>query len=81
MDKDIEIPDEIKTEIIVAWLKEAVACHEVVPMDESNSDALIYNLVHLAQDGDDYEGGSYGPYNHEPHQDAEIKGWKRSNDR
>lgn len=70
-----QIPDGIKTEIIVAWLKDTVAGHEVVPMDEGNSDALIYNLVHLAQDGDDYEGGSYGPYNHEPHQDAEIKSW------
>ena len=70
-----EIPDGIKTEIIVAWIKETVAYHEVVPMDESNSEALIYNLVHLAQDGDDYEEGSYGPYNYEPHQDAEIKSW------
>ena len=70
-----QIPDRIKTEIIVAWIKETVAYHEVVPMDESNSEALIYNLVHLAQDGDDYEEGSYGPYNYEPHQDAEIKSW------
>ncbi len=65
-----EIPDEIKTEIIVAWILENVDASDV-PADEGNDEALLYNLVHLAQDGKEYE-----QYAYKPHQDKEIKSWE-----
>ena len=64
-----EVPDEVKTEIIVAWILENVDSSDV-PADEGNDEALIYNLVHLARDGVAYE-----PYAYKPHQDKEIKSW------
>lgn len=40
----------------------------VVPGDEGNSEALIFNLVHLVR-------GDGERYNYLPHQDKEIESW------
>jgi len=54
------------TEEIVRWIVENVD-ELVVPGDEGNGDALVYNLVHLARAGKDYR-----PYCYEADQDKEI---------
>ncbi len=40
---------------------------KIVPSDEGNDDALLYNLIHLIDDGKDFE-----PYSYLPKQDKEI---------
>lgn len=65
-----EIPDEIKTEIIVDWILKEIG-DSIVPADEGNADALVYNMVHLAR----YGWGNFKLYNYEPEQDEEIKSW------
>jgi len=51
---------------IIEWIVQNVSATDV-PADEGNTEALIYNLIHLARDGKDYH-----PYNYEPEQDLEI---------
>jgi hypothetical protein len=51
---------------VVAWIIENVDA-SVIPADEGNDTALVYNLVHLAMDGEGFR-----PYNYEPEQDDEI---------
>ena len=40
---------------------------KIVPNDEGNEDALLYNLIHFIEEGKDFE-----PYNYLPQQDEEI---------
>jgi len=58
-------------EIIRAWIVKNVDDRDV-PGDEGNPDALIYNLVHLLQ-----EGRPYRMYEYQADQDAEIEQLKR----
>jgi hypothetical protein len=53
-------------EDIVRWIVENVDA-SVVPADCGNGDALVYNLVHLARDGEDYR-----PFYYEKEQNREI---------
>jgi len=50
------------------WVKENVT-EQVVPSDEGNSNALIYNLVHLIRGDKDH-------YCYGKKQDEEIKSWR-----
>ena len=61
--------DEV-TETVVDWIIGNVDVN-VIPIDEGDEDALVYNLVHLARDGRDFEH-----YNYESAQDAEIETWR-----
>ena len=71
-----DIPDKLKTEIVVDWLIENM-CFDIMPLDaEDSEDGMLYNLVHLAREGKGFE-----KYNYEPWQDEEIEGWKRLNER
>ena len=63
--------DEEK-QIIERWILNEI--DERVPGDEGNSDALVYNLVHLCR-----EGQNYRHYNYEPDQDDEINKWDLDN--
>lgn len=51
------------------WIISTVTADDV-PHDEGNSEALVYNLVHLLMDGREYRR-----YNYEPDQDAELRSW------
>lgn len=57
----------IDSDDIIEWIIKNVSS-DVVPADEGNGDALVYNLVHLAA----YSSG-FRHYDYEPEQDAEIK--------
>jgi hypothetical protein len=57
---------------IEAWILNEVSA-AVVPSDEGNEEALIYNLIHLLRDGRDFE-----PYSYKPEQDAELASWGRT---
>ena len=54
-------------EKIVQWIVRNVS-DDMVPADEGNIDALIYNLVQLAR-----YGRPCRLYNYEPEQEAEIE--------
>jgi len=54
---------------LIEWIKENIDSTDI-PNDEGNSDALIYNLVHLALDGKGYK-----KYKYLPEQDEEIESW------
>jgi hypothetical protein len=56
---------------IVRWIVLNVDAN-VVPGDEGNGDALIYNMVHLAK-----EGPTYRHYDYDELQDAEIEALKK----
>jgi len=56
--------DKIKFE---KWIIENID-EMVVPSDEGNGDALIYNLVHLIR-------GDNRRYDYKPNQDDELKSW------
>jgi len=64
-----EIPDELKTMIVVDWILKNV-CYDILPPDPEVVDTLVYNLVHLARDGHGFKR-----YNYEPEQDEEIESW------
>jgi len=51
------------------WIIENVTAKDV-PNDGGNSEALIFNLVHLLRDGPDYDH-----YDYQAHQDAELRSW------
>ena len=51
---------------LIEWIVKNVD-ESIVPMDEGNGDALVYNLVHLAL-------GDGKKYNYQPEQDDEIEG-------
>jgi|WetSurSiteA1Bulk_404760.scaffolds.fasta_scaffold616298_1 hypothetical protein len=51
---------------IIEWIVQNISADDV-PGDEGNTEALIYNLVHLAK-----EGKNYHHYDYEPEQDLEI---------
>ena len=55
--------------IVETWLIKNIDS-TVVPNDEGNGDALLYNLVHLLYNDDQ-------KYNYEPEQDKEIEFWLR----
>jgi hypothetical protein len=57
----------IDSDDIIEWIIKNVSSN-VVPADEGNGDALVYNLVHLAA-----YGSGFNHYDYEPKQDAEIK--------
>jgi hypothetical protein len=45
-------------EVIEEWIVKNVT-EDVVPCDEGNCDALIYNLIHLLRDGEGYQKYQY----------------------
>ena len=65
----IELTDDQKR-LFVEWVKNDLQSYKVIPRDEGNEDALIYNIVHNIMDGPDFR-----PYNYEPEQDKEIKSY------
>ena len=64
-----KLTDEQK-KLFVEWIKEHLMSRKVVPNDEGNEDALIYNIVHNILDGPDF-----APYNYESEQDKELASW------
>lgn len=66
--KELKDGDDIKNnDDTIEWIVKNVTS-DVVPGDEGNEDALVYNLVHLAA-----YGSGFRHYNYEPEQNAEIK--------
>lgn len=57
----------IDSDDIIEWIIKNVSS-DVVPGDDLNDDALVYNLVHLAA-----YGSGFCHYDYKPEQDAEIK--------
>jgi hypothetical protein len=55
---------------MIEWVKNNITCRNIIPNDEENDDALIYNLVHFILDGKYYQH-----YDYLPEQDAEIESW------
>jgi hypothetical protein len=51
-----------------AWIIANVNTN-VVPNDEGNSDALVFNLIHLLR-------GDGERYDYKPEQDAELETWR-----
>ena len=66
-----DIPDKLKTEIVVEWLIKNIR-YDNMPPDEEDSEALLYNLVHLAREGEGFERYAY-----KDHQEEEIDSWLR----
>lgn len=54
----------IEKERFERWVIENIN-ERIVPSDEGNGDALIYNIIHLMR-------GDYDKYNYLPHQNDEI---------
>lgn len=66
----MEVTDAIKKAIVINWILQNVD-ESVVPNDEGNGGALVYNLVHLAmKDGKEYHYG--------PEQDEELEEWAKN---
>lgn len=64
---DIDVWNNRSGDDIIEWIIKNVTTN-VVPGDEGNEEALVYNLVHLAA-----YGSGFRYYDYEPEQDAEIK--------
>ncbi len=62
--------NDLQQMVIEHWLVAAVGAPDtqVVPNDEGNQPALVYNLVHLLQDGPRFK-----PYAYLPAQDEELR--------
>lgn len=55
------------------WIIENID-ETVVPRDEGNADALVYNLIHLLR-------GDVQAYNYLPEQDEEVEAWRERGER
>jgi hypothetical protein len=67
-DAKIAIERCAKIALIERWIVRNVDAFQVVPVDEGNTEALVYNLVQLLRHGD-----SFKPYTYEPEQDKTVK--------
>jgi hypothetical protein len=59
--------DKEQSELFEQWIIKNVE-ESVVPSDEGNGPALVYNLVHLLR-------GTGKTYNYLPDQDEELRSW------
>ena len=74
MSKTVSLTDEEKARFS-QWLIENID-ETVVPGDEGNGDALVYNLVQCIRIGDVEQAWTYF-YRYLPEQDRELKSWDR----
>jgi hypothetical protein len=65
----VELTDAAKKHF-AEWVKKELQSYKVVPADEGNENALIYNIVHNIIDGPGFDA-----YDYKPEQDAEIESW------
>jgi hypothetical protein len=59
----------IKSRAFINWVINNVD-ERVIPADEGDGEGLVYNLIHLFKDGENYKH-----YNYEEEQNDEIEMW------